>query len=77
MVTASAVAIRTCSGEMFAIGLRAIFATERWRSRSRRQKNMIQTRGRPATCVHRLVRQLVVTAAISITLGFCLQRDSP
>lgn len=31
-------------------------ATERRRSRSRRQKTMIQIRGRPATCVHRLVR---------------------
>jgi hypothetical protein len=35
---------------------------ERWRSRSRRQKTMIQIRGRPATCVHRFVRPSSVGA---------------
>jgi len=29
---------------------------ERWRSRSLRKKFMIQIKGRPATCVHRIVR---------------------
>ena len=47
-------------------------ADERRRSRSRRQKNTIQIRGRPATCVHRLVRCSLRAALLwdETTIGF-------
>jgi hypothetical protein len=41
---------------------------ERWRSRSRRQKTMIQIRGQPATCVHRFVRPWFVLSLFPVSL---------
>jgi hypothetical protein len=56
MVTASAVAIRTCNGEMLAIGLRAVLATERTRSPGRGERLTIPKPRGPRLRVQRLVR---------------------